>query len=258
MKTSITPKHVFAVWSRHYAIYRKTWIFNCIPPMSEPVIYLLAFGFGMQPLVKDFKYQGQPMDYLSFLAPGMIGIGVLMQSFFEGAYGTFVRIYYQRTWHAMLTTPLTFSDVFVGDWLWASTKGMIAGVLTGIVSLLWGILPLAIFLCMLPYIVLGSLVFGAFGMLSAGLAKRVDHLNVPVFLVAVPMFALCGTYFPRDGLPPLLHSLASFLPLAPLVDLLRAQLTGFSILPLSFLLLMFWMILFLTVAWRSCYRKIYR
>ena len=82
---SVSPWGVYSVWWRHFQVYRSTWLVNCLPPISEPIVYLLAFGYGLTPLIGEVQHLGQPVPYPQFLAPGMIAIGVLFQSFFEGA-----------------------------------------------------------------------------------------------------------------------------------------------------------------------------
>jgi lipooligosaccharide transport system permease protein len=212
---------IYSVWWRHFQVYRSTWLVSMLPPLSEPLVYLLAFGYGLTPLVGEVEYLDQSISYARFIAPGMIAVGVLFQSFFEGAYGSFIRLNFQKTWQALLTAPLSFTDVFLGDWLWATTKGTIAGVLTGLVAVMANLYELQHLVLSLPLIVLGSLLFGAFGLLVTGIVRKVDQVNVPIFLAIIPMFTLCGTYFPRSTLPPLLGQFAGILPLASLVDLLR-------------------------------------
>jgi len=89
---SITPWGVYSVWHRHAKVYQKTWLVNSLPPLSEPLIYLVAFGYGLTPLVGDVAYYNQTVPYLKFIAPGMIAIGVLFQSFFEGSFGSFKKL----------------------------------------------------------------------------------------------------------------------------------------------------------------------
>jgi lipooligosaccharide transport system permease protein len=222
MKVSpITLWGIYTVWHRHAKVYQRTWLVNCLPPLSEPIIYLVAFGYGLTPLVGEVNYGGQAVPYLKFIAPAMMGIGVLFQSFFEGAYASFIRLNYQKTWSALLTAPLSFTEVFLGDWLWATTKGMIAGTLTGLIAVVWGLYSVWSLLFALPVMLLGSLVFGAMGLLTAGFVQQIDQINVPIFMLIVPMFTLCGTYFPRETLPPILERIATVLPLSSLTDLLR-------------------------------------
>lgn len=254
---TITPWGVYSVWWRHFQVYRGTWLVNVLPPLSEPLVYLLAFGYGLTPLVGEVEYLGQSISYARFIAPGMIAIGVLFQSFFEGAYGSFIRLNFQKTWQALLTAPLSFTDVFLGDWLWATTKGTIAGVLTGVVAVIANLYELPHLLLSLPLIVLGSLLFGAFGLLVTGVVRKVDQVNVPIFLAIIPMFTLCGTYFPRSTLPPLLGAFAGILPLASLVDLLRWPLGLPPWWPLLLLWLIGWTVLLARLAATRIYPRLF-
>ncbi len=249
---------IYSVWRRHAKVYQNTWLVNSLPPLSEPLVYLMAFGFGLGPLIPHLNYQGQQVGYLPFVGSGMMAVGVLFQSFFEGAYGSFVRLHLQKTWHALLTAPLTFNEVFLGDWLWAATRGLLAGVTTGIVVVGLGLYPLGAFLGCLPLLLLGALLFGGIGLLTAGLVRTVDQINVPIFLVVIPMFALCGVYFPRDHLPPLLWGIARVLPLSALLDLLRWPLAWPPGAPLLLAWLLLWVVGLGWLAWRVIHPQVYR
>ncbi len=253
LKTLPDPWGVYSVWWRHFQVYRSTWLVNFLPPMSEPIVYLTAFGYGLTPLVGEVAYLGGTVPYTQFIAPGMVAIGVLFQSYVEGAFSTFIRLNFQRTWQALLTAPLSYMDVFLGDWFWAATKGIIAGTLTGLVAAVAGLYRFQDLILSLPLIVLGSLTFAAFGLLSAGFVRKVDQINVPLFIVIIPMFTLCGTYFPRDTLPPTLQTIANVLPLAALVDLLRWPLG----VPDHWLLSLLWLVVCLVGLAIAASKKIY-
>lgn len=249
---------VYTAWRRNSRVYQNTWLVNSLPPLSEPLIYLVAFGYGLTPLVGQVTYNGQDVEYLRFLAPGMIAVGVLFQSYGEGAYGSYIRLAYQKTWNAMLTTPLTFSEVFAGELLWTATKGLIAGTATGTLAIAWGLVSISYLFLSLPLIALGSVLFGAAGLLTAGLVRTIDQVNVPLFLGVIPMFTLCGTYFPRATLPTPLNEIASALPLAALADLLRWPLGLPSHWLWSLVWLFVWAIACVVLAWRSIYPKLFR
>jgi lipooligosaccharide transport system permease protein len=257
-RLSVTPWGVYSVWHRHAKVYQKTWLVNSLPPLSEPLIYLVAFGYGLTPLVGDVPYNNQTIPYLKFLAPGMIAVGMLFQSFFEASFGSFIRLSFQKTWQALLTAPLSFTEVFLGDWLWAATKGTMAGTLTGIVAVIWGLYSVSNLLISFPLIVLGSLIFAAIGLFVAGTVRTIDQINVPVFLFIVPMFTLCGTYFPRTTLPSVLSTAANFLPLASIVDLLRWPLGLPKFWFLELLWLLLWLSVFAVFAWRQIYPQLFR
>ncbi|MDZ4872600.1 MAG: Inner membrane transport permease YadH [Chroococcidiopsis cubana SAG 39.79] len=255
-RISVTAWGIYSVWRRHAKVYQKTWLVNSLPPLSEPLIYLIAFGYGLTPLIGDVTYQGQTVSYLQFIAPGMIAVGVLFQSFFEGSFGSFIRLSYQKTWQALLTAPLSFTEVFLGDWLWATTKGSIAGILTGLVAMSLGLYSGWHLLGSLPLIILGSMLFGALGLFTAGTVRTVDQINVPIFLFVVPMFTICGTYFPRNTLPPVLGYVANILPLSALVDLLRWSLGLPQFWYLQVVWLLLWLSVFTVLAWRQIYPQL--
>jgi lipooligosaccharide transport system permease protein len=74
----------------------------------------------------------------------------------------------------------------------------------------------------------------------------------------VPMFTLCGTYFPRTTLPSGLGYVASVLPLASVVDLLRWPLGLPSFWFLELLWLLLWISVFSVLAWRQIYPQLFR
>ena len=41
-------RHSWRVWQRDADVFRTTWFTNFIPPLLEPVLYVLAFGFGLR------------------------------------------------------------------------------------------------------------------------------------------------------------------------------------------------------------------
>ncbi len=248
---------VYSVWRRHATVYQKTWLVNFLPPITEPLVYLLAFGYGLTPMMGELFYLGQPLSYPQFIGPGMIAVALLFQSFFEASYGSFIRLHYQHTWQALLTGPLSYTQVFVGDLLWAMTRGMIGGVVTGLVTVLLGFYSWQGLLGSIPVMILACATFACMGLFTAGLVKTVDQINVPIFMLAVPMFVLCGTYFPRENLPGVVGFVAGVLPLASVVDLIRWPLGLPDIWPLQLLWIL---ILWVGLGWlahRQIARKLF-
>ena len=256
---SLNPAGVASVWLRHAQVYRRTWLFNALPPMVEPLLYLVGFGYGLDRSVGSVVHQGQTVGYRAYIAPAMVALGVLFQAFFEAAYGSFIRLRFQRTWNGLLTAPLDYTDIFVGDWLWAATRGLIAGFVTAGVTVALGMASFASVVASIPLIVLGSLMFASVGMAVAGAVKTVDQINVPVFLFILPMFTLCGTFFPRENLPGWIQAFAGLLPLSPLVDLMRWPLAGLPPgWPFKVAILLAWAVGFYVLGWRLIRRHVFR
>jgi lipooligosaccharide transport system permease protein len=223
---AVSPRRASRYWRRNLDVFLATWRTTVLPPILEPILYLVAFGAGVGMLIGGIAYRGQQVSYLAFVAPGMIAVGVLFWAFFEGTYSTFVRFRYQRTLEAVMSTPLTPDEILVGEIVWAATKGLVAGFITGGVVAAIGLLSWPSSL-LLPFaLALGSLAFAARGGVFCGRVKSIDAINVPTFLFVMPMYLFSGTFFPLDVMPPWARAIAHLLPLTYLVSMVRALALG--------------------------------
>lgn len=214
-------RRAWHVWRRDLDVYMTTWQTNFLPPLLEPVLYILAFGFGMGKLIGTVTYRGHDVPYLDFMAPGVISVAIMFWSYFETTYSSFVRMYYQRTFDAIVATPLLVEDVIAGEWLWGATKSVMAGVLMlGMIGLFrlvhWpsGLLVIAVSL-------LGGLLFSALGLITTALVPKIDNFNLSTFLFIFPMFLFSGTFFPIEILPTWAFWLAMTMPLTHISILVR-------------------------------------
>jgi lipooligosaccharide transport system permease protein len=210
------------MWRRNIDVSLVTWKTNVLPPLLEPVLYILAFGLGLGAYVQRISYAGRAYDYLAFLAPGMIAVGVMFHSVFDTMYGAFVRLRYQRTFEAIINTPLSAEDILAGEILSGATKGLFAGAAILLVVTLFGLAAYPSSLVILPLAALAGLLFASFGLWFAARAPYIDNLNLPVFLFINPMFLFSDTFFPLDGMPRWVRLLADALPLSHLVRIVRA------------------------------------
>lgn len=214
------------VWERNLRVYRRTWAISFIPPVLEPVLYLLAFGVGLSALVGAVDYRGMQTPYVAFIAPALLSINIMYNAFFENTYASFVRMYYQKTFDAMLATPLSLEEVITGEIAWGATKSLVATVLMQSVVSLFGLVHYPQGLLILPLSLLGGLAFGSLGMLFTALVPHIEMFNLPIFLLISPMFLFSGTFFPLDVLPQWVKPLAWALPLTHLVEASRSLALG--------------------------------
>jgi lipooligosaccharide transport system permease protein len=212
------------VWQRHLTAYRRSWKISFIPPLLEPLFYLLAFGVGLSGLVGNIRYQGEELSYVRFIAPALIAITIMNSAFFENTYSSFVRMYYYRTFDAMMATPLTVEEIITGEIVWGATKSVIATALMMAVLSVFGLIRYPEGLLLIPLAFLGGIAFGAAGMICTAIVPNIDLLNLPVFLFITPMFLFAGTFFPLENLPLWAQWTAAAMPLTHLVNLAR----GFS------------------------------
>jgi len=117
MKENISLRFL-RVWQRNFTVYRESWKVNFLPPLLEPLFYLLAFGIGFSGLIRGVTYASREVSYVRFIAPALVAISIMNNSFFENTYGSFVRMYYQKTFDAMMATPLNAGEIITGEIVW--------------------------------------------------------------------------------------------------------------------------------------------
>ena len=214
------------VWRRDLDVYLRTWWTNLLPPILEPLLYLVAFGGAMGGMIGVVAWEGRELSYPQFLAPGLIAVSIMFWAVFETLYGSFVRMYYQKTFDAIVATPLSLDDVIVGEILWGATKSLIvAGVMLAVIGVL-GLAQFPLAFAVLPYALLAGLLFASLGMCFTALCPTIDAFNLPIFGVVFPMFLFSGTFFPVDRLPDWARALAGALPLTHVSSFVRAVCLG--------------------------------
>ncbi|KYC46908.1 MAG: ABC-2 type transporter [Candidatus Methanofastidiosum methylothiophilum] len=201
-------------WRRNFLTFFKTWRLNVVPPFLEPLLYLLALGFGLGSFIDNI----QGISYVKFIAPALVSISVMNASFFECTYTSFVRMYYLKTFDAMIATPISIEDVIAGELLWGATRSTIYATFMLPVLILFGVVELPFSLLIIPFAFLSGLLFASIAMCFTAITPNIDNLNYPMFLFITPMFLFSGTFFPLSLLPQTVQYVAlAILPLAHVV-----------------------------------------
>lgn len=210
------------VWQRNLTVYQESWKINFMPPLLEPLFYLLAFGIGFSGLIGSVTYAGTEIPYVVFIAPALVAINIMNNAFFENTFGSFVRMYYQKTFDAMMATPLTVDEIVTGEIVWGATKSVIGTIIMLIVIGFFGFISYPAGVLIVPVAFIGGFAFGSAAMIFTALVGKIELFNLPVFLFITPMFLFSGTFFPLSGLPLWAQYFALTLPLTHLVNLVRS------------------------------------
>lgn len=211
-----------AVWQRHARVWRRLAGPALLGNIGEPLLYLLALGYGLGTLVGELE----GMDYLTFLASGFVCASAMNTASFEGLYSAYTRMAVQETWTAMLFTPLSIEDVILGETVWAASKSLLsATAILGVAALL-GAVDGWLALLVLPVAFLTGLCFGAMALVITAVARNYDFFLYYFTLLLTPMLLLSGVFFPLDGLPALIRGAAESLPLTHSIALVRPLMTG--------------------------------
>jgi len=205
--------------------------------LGQPLLFLIALGFGLGPMFQ----QAGAGNYLDFIAPGIIAMGILFTSIFNG-----FELIWDKQFGFMKETfvaPVPRYQILLGKTLGGATVATIQGILILILTLIVGftipdlsIIPLA-----LIFMFLIAIFYTLVGITIASLLEDLQGFQLIMNFLVMPTFFLSGAIFPLENLNGILKLLVSVNPLSYGIDGMRSVLINQpSIFGLSFdLILLF-------------------
>jgi lipooligosaccharide transport system permease protein len=233
-----------AVWIREWTVFVYYWRTRTFAAVVEPVIMLVAFGFGFGKLVSHVE--GIP--YIQFVGTGAVATAVLFSAVFSAMFDSLYKRRYQRVYDAMLSAPVDVDEIVTGETLFLGVRAGVYGIAPLLVAFCFGLPPRPAML-LVPFVgALTGIGFAALGMLFSAAATTFDDLSYVISGVITPLFLVAGTFFPLNRLPEWLRTAALFNPLYHCVELVRH--CAFGLHPGVDLLHAGALVLFGLLAWR--------
>ncbi len=215
-------KRAFRVWQRHLTVYTKLYKSSLVFNFVEPILYLVALGFGLGAFVKEIN----GMPYINYIAPGLIASSSMFATASECTYGTYIRMTFQKTFDAILATPINLNDLIAGEILWGATKSMFYGTIIMIVISAFGLIESPMIVLSIPVLFISGLIFAEIAVIAVALVPGIDSFSYFFTLFVTPSFLFSGIFFPLDNMPNIVEKIAFFNPLYHFVNIYRAFSTG--------------------------------
>ncbi len=209
------------VFLRNLLVWRKLAIPSLVGNIAEPLMWLVAFGYGMGALVGEIKVDGQPVPYILFLASGSICMSAMQAASFEALYSAFSRMHVQKTWDGIMNAPVGLDDIVLAEMLWAAFKALFTVTAILGVMLALNISHSPKMLLAWPILLGVGITFSSMALVFNAMAKGYDFFTYYFTLFLTPTMFLSGVFFPLDQLPPLVRLVADWLPLSNAVALVR-------------------------------------
>jgi lipooligosaccharide transport system permease protein len=115
----ISPRF-YPVVLRNLLVWRKLAVPSVVGNIAEPLITLVAFGYGLGSMIG--RIDGMP--YVTYLASGSIAVSCTLAATFEALYSAFSRMHVQKTWESIMNAPIALDDIVFAEMLWAALKSL--------------------------------------------------------------------------------------------------------------------------------------
>ena len=207
---------------RNLLVWKKLAVPSVIGNIAEPLITLVAFGYGLGSMIG----QVEGLPYIEYLASGSVAVSAALAATFEALYSAYSRMQVQKTWDSIMNAPIALDDIVFAEMLWAAMKSLFSVAAILIVIFVLNISRAPSMLLALPVLGLVGITFASIALVFNALAKGYDFFTYYFTLVLTPMTFLSGVYFPIDQMPAWLQWVAQVLPLTAAVDIVRPLMIG--------------------------------
>ena len=214
------------VFRRNFLVWRKLFWPSLLGNTADPLITLVAFGYGLGALVGQVRLGADTVPYIVFLASGSICMSAMNAASFEALYSAFSRMHVQKTWDGIMNSPVSLDDVVFAEMLWAAYKAFFTATAILLVMLALSISHSPMLLLAWPLLFLVGVTFSSLALIFNALAKGYDFFTYYFTLFLTPMMFLSGVFFPRDQFPPIVRAITDWLPLTSAVELVRPLFLG--------------------------------
>jgi lipooligosaccharide transport system permease protein len=213
------------VFLRNLLVWRKLAIPSLVGNIAEPLMWLVAFGYGMGALVGQVTLTGAEGDvkvpYILFLASGSICMSAMNAASFEALYSAFSRMHVQKTWDGIMNAPVNLDDIVLAEMLWAAFKSLFTVSAILCVMLALGISYSPKLLLAWPILLGVGITFSCLALIFNALAKGYDFFTYYFTLFLTPTMFVSGIFFPIGQLPEVVRTISQWLPLTNAIDLVR-------------------------------------
>jgi lipooligosaccharide transport system permease protein len=222
----VSTPMMLRVVEREARVYKKLFRGLAFTTLGQPVLYLAAMGLGLGGLVDAHSGPIDGLDYLDFVAPGLMVASAMQLAATESLWPVLAGVKWMRFYYGVVATPIGPRDLYGGYVLWVGLRALFAAAAFLLVAALLGAVPSAWGVLAIPACGLTAAAFCA--PLCAFSISQDTDLSFPMImrLGVLPLFLFSGTFFPIEQLPTGLQFLAVFSPLWHGVELARHATTG--------------------------------
>lgn len=194
---------VWAIYAAEVTVYKRVWQGSIFSSFVAPAIYLAALGFGVGTMVETIEHRGQAVNFVEFVAPGVMLMSVMFLAINEGLWPIFGALHWHKTMHGVIATPVTVGQIIAGKVWWAATRSLCVASCFGVIGAVLGVFP-SWWAMGAPLVAaaVGASFMAAAGAVSASLSSAAETAMSVIHRVGTTLLMLVsGVFFPLAQLP---------------------------------------------------------
>jgi len=208
---------------KEYTRVMRIWVQTIIPPAITMTLYFVIFGN----LIGRRVGQMGGFDYMQYIAPGLIMMSVITNSY-GNVVSSFFSAKYQRHLEEMLVAPLPNFSIILGYVAGGVIRGLLVGMVVTVVALFFTHLDVRHPAVTISVVFLTSVVFALGGLINAMLARKFDDIAIIPSFVLAPLTYLGGVFYSISLLPDLAQRASMLNPILYMVNAFRYGMLGVS------------------------------
>ena len=217
-------------WIGFWTLYQKevlrfliVWIQTIFSPLISSLLFLLVLSLAIGTERGDIL----GVSFITFLAPGLIAMQVIQQSFSHSA-SSFMIGKIQGNIVDILYAPLSTGEVITAITLAAVTRSIMIATVSIVVFYFIIDFEIKNYFTLIAFTFLSSFTLGALGIIAGLWAEKFDHMATITNFVIVPLSFLSGTFYTIDKLPDFLQTISKLNPFFYMIDGFRYSFLGNS------------------------------
>ncbi len=238
---------VWTLYKKEVLRFANVWLQTVMAPVITTLlfytIFSLAFG-SIRPSVNG-------VDYVRFLAPGLIMMSVLQNSFANTSSSVLISKIQGNIVDALMP-PLSAGELTFAYAMGGMTRGLAVAVATAIPLSFLVDLTIENLAALVFFAASGALMLSLIGVIGGIWADKFDHMAAVTNFVIMPLAFLSGTFYSIERLPETFQTFSHFNPFFYTIDGFRAGFIGQG--DTSLLTGMLVMGAINLILWTVCYR----
>jgi ABC-2 type transport system permease protein len=206
---------------REFSRIVRIWGQTIVPPAVTATLYFIIFGSLIGRRIGPVG----GYDYLQFIAPGLIMMTVIQNSY-ANVVSSFFGAKFGKHVEELLVAPLPNWLIVAGYIGGGILRGVLVGSVVTIVSLFFTRLAITHVFAIITAVLLTSMVFSLGGFINALFAKNFDQISWFPTFVLTPLTYLGGVFYSITMLPGWAHVVSHGNPILYMVSAFRYGFLG--------------------------------